>query len=107
MPPPRIAIATCAGYDDLKVDDELLREAFAERGAEARSVVWNEDDPGWDGYDLCLVRSTWDYHDAYPEFLEWTRKVETAIALRNPAELIAWNSEKTYLRELADAGVST
>lgn len=107
MPSPRIAIATCTGYDDLKVDDELLREAFAERGAEARSVVWDGADPGWEEFDLCLVRSTWDYHDAYPEFLAWTRKVEAATALRNPAELIAWNSEKTYLRELAEAGVPT
>ena len=107
MPRPRIAIATCAGYDDLKVDDELLRAAFAERGAEAGSVVWDGDDPGWEDFDLCLVRSTWDYHDAYPAFLEWTRKVGAATALLNPAELVAWNSEKTYLRELAEAGVPT
>lgn len=107
MPSPRIAVATCTGYDDLKVDDELLREAFADRGAEAISVVWDGDDHDWEEFDLCLVRSTWDYHDAYPAFLEWTRKVEAATALRNPAELIAWNSEKTYLRELADAGVPT
>jgi glutathione synthase/RimK-type ligase-like ATP-grasp enzyme len=107
MPRPRIAIATCTGYDDLKVDDELLRGAFAERGAEARSVVWDGDDPGWEEFDLCLVRSTWDYHDAYPEFLAWSRRVGAATALRNPAGLIAWNSEKTYLRELADAGVPT
>lgn len=105
MPRPRIAIATCTGYDDLKVDDELLREALVARGAEAKSVVWDGPDPGWDGYDLCLVRSTWDYHDAYPEFLEWTRTVEAATTLRNPAKTIAWNSEKTYLRELEQAGV--
>jgi glutathione synthase/RimK-type ligase-like ATP-grasp enzyme len=107
MPRPRIAIATCAGYDDLKVDDELLREALAARGAEAESVVWDGPDPGWDGYDLCLVRSTWDYHDKHEDFLDWTRQVEAATALRNPAELIAWNSEKTYLRELAEAGAPT
>jgi glutathione synthase/RimK-type ligase-like ATP-grasp enzyme len=107
MPRPRIAIATCAGYDDLKVDDAMLREALAARGAVAESVVWDGPDPGWGGYDFCLVRSTWDYHDAYPEFLEWTRTVGAATALRNPAELIAWNSEKTYLRELAEAGVPT
>ena len=107
MPRPRIAIATCAGYDDLKVDDRLLRESFAERGAEASGVVWDGPNPGWERFDLCLVRSTWDYHDAYPEFLEWTRTVAAATALRNPAELIAWNSEKTYLRELGNAGVPT
>lgn len=105
MPHPRIAIATCAGYDDLKVDDELVREALAARGATAEPVVWDGPDPGWDAYDLCLVRSTWDYHDAYPEFLRWARTVGAATALRNPADVIAWNSEKTYLRELERAGV--
>ncbi|HEU5062985.1 MAG TPA: hypothetical protein VFT79_07510 [Solirubrobacterales bacterium] len=107
MARPRIAIATCSGYADLKVDDELLREALAERGCEAASVVWDEARTDWGGFDLCLVRSTWDYHEKHPEFLAWTRAAEAATALRNPAELIAWNSEKTYLRGLAEAGVPT
>ncbi|HET8955556.1 MAG TPA: hypothetical protein VFN18_07850 [Solirubrobacterales bacterium] len=105
MPRPRIAIATCSGYDDLKVDDALLREALAARGAEAESVVWDDPEADWDGYDLCLVRSTWDYHDKHGEFLGWTRTVAAATALRNPAATVAWNSEKTYLRELEQAGV--
>jgi glutathione synthase/RimK-type ligase-like ATP-grasp enzyme len=107
MPRPRIAIATCAGFPDLKGDDELLREALRERGCEAESVVWDEEGADWSGTDLCLVRSTWDYHDKYGEFLEWTRRVEAATALHNPAELIAWNSDKRYLRQLAEAEVAT
>jgi len=107
MPGPRIAIATCADYADLKVDDELLGEALQARGCEAVSVVWDRDRVDWPGVDLCLVRSTWDYHEKYAEFLEWTRRVEAATALHNPADLIAWNSDKTYLRELAEVGVPT
>jgi glutathione synthase/RimK-type ligase-like ATP-grasp enzyme len=105
MSSPRIAIATCAGYADLKVDDELLREALEERGCEARAVIWDEDGTDWEGFDLCLVRSTWDYHEKHREFLAWARRVEAAAALRNPADVIAWNSEKTYLRQLAEGGV--
>jgi len=59
----------------------------------------------WSAFDLCLVRSTWDYHDKHAEFLAWARRVEAASALQNPAELIAWNSDKTYLRELSNRGV--
>jgi glutathione synthase/RimK-type ligase-like ATP-grasp enzyme len=106
MPRPRIAIATCSGYDDLKVDEELLARAFEARGAEARRVIWDAAGADWD-VDLCLVRSTWDYHDKHPEFLAWTRRVEAAASLHNPAGLIAWNSEKTYLRQLAGRGVPT
>lgn len=70
---PRIAIATCAEYDDLKADDRLLREALKARAGEARSVVWDEG-ASWEGFDLCLVRSTWDYHDKHAQFLAWTRE---------------------------------
>lgn len=107
MTQPRIAIATCADYPELKGDDALLGETLRERGCEAESVVWDEKGVEWAKFDLCLVRSTWDYHDKYDEFLTWTRRVESASALHNPANLIAWNSNKTYLRQLADAGVPT
>lgn len=107
MSGPRIAIATCAGYADLKVGDDLLREALRERGAEAASVIWDEEGVEWSGFDLCLVRSTWDYHERQGEFLDWARRVEAATALRNPAAVIAWNSDKTYLRELGAQGVRT
>jgi glutathione synthase/RimK-type ligase-like ATP-grasp enzyme len=104
---PRIAIATCAEYEDLKIDDRLLREALEARGAETRSLVWDEGATDWEDFDLCLVRSTWDYHDKHEQFLAWARRVEAATALQNPAGLIVWNSEKTYLRELDEAGVPT
>ncbi|HEY3435810.1 MAG TPA: hypothetical protein VGK41_09175, partial [Solirubrobacterales bacterium] len=107
MSPPRIAIATCAAYPQLKGDDELLCEALRRRGCEAASTVWDEDETAWGELDLCLVRSTWDYHDKHDEFLAWVRRVEAATALHNPADLIAWNSDKRYLRELAEAGVPT
>lgn len=107
MSSPRIAIATCAAYPELKGDDELLCAALRQRGREAGLAVWDDDAVDWAGYDLCLVRSTWDYHDKYEEFLAWTRRVEAVAELRNPADLIAWNSDKRYLRELAEAGVPT
>jgi glutathione synthase/RimK-type ligase-like ATP-grasp enzyme len=105
MSSPRIAIATCAAYADLKADDELLREALQARGAEARPVVWDEEGVEWGEFDLCLVRSTWDYYEKHREFLDWAEQVEAPSALRNPADLIAWNSDKSYLRELSQDGV--
>jgi glutathione synthase/RimK-type ligase-like ATP-grasp enzyme len=107
VPSPRIAIATCAAYPELKGDDEALCAALRQRGCEAELVVWDEEGTDWGGFDLCLVRSTWDYHDKYEDFLAWTRRVEAATALHNPADLIAWNSDKRYLRELAEVGVPT
>lgn len=107
MPRPRIAIATCTGYADLKVDDELLRKDLEERGCEVAPVVWSERRTDWDDFDLCLIKSTWDYHLEYDGFLRWAQQVEAATALQNPAKLIAWNSDKSYLRELGEGGART
>lgn len=126
MSRPRIAIATCADYADLKVDDELLREALEARGVEAAMVVWDSAEADWDAFDACLIRSTWDYHEKHSEFLAWTRQIEAAIPphrfhpfgphrgakggndeprLWNEAGMVEWNSNKTYLRELGEGGV--
>jgi len=59
----------------------------------------------WGRFDACIVRSTWDYHDKHSEFLAWTREVAAETRLWNPPALIAWNSEKTYLRDQSEGGV--
>lgn len=107
MSRPRIAIASCTGHDGHKADEVLLREALRTRGCKAVSVPWDEPGVDWGGFDLCLVKSTWDYNRKYDEFLAWARRVEAVTVLRNPADLIAWNSDKTYLRELGERGVRT
>lgn len=98
----RIALATNAEFPDLFFDDDLLREALVARGVEAVPAVW--DDPGqdWAAYDLVVVRSTWDYTERVAEFLAWADAVPS---LANPAAVLRWNTDKTYLRGLAEAGV--
>lgn len=105
MSHPRIAIATCARHDRDKVDDRLLAEAFAARMVDPPPCVWDGEQPDWSDFDACLIRSTWDYHDKHEEFLAWTREVAAETRLWNPPELVAWNSNKTYLRQLGEAGV--
>lgn len=102
---PRIAVATCAGHDELKSDEPLLREALAERGIEAPSVRWDDPAIDWGEFAACLLRSTWDYHQKHAEFLTWAEEVAAVTRLWNPPALVAWNSSKTYLRELEEAGV--
>jgi glutathione synthase/RimK-type ligase-like ATP-grasp enzyme len=49
-----------------------------------------------------VVRSAWDYARRHDDFLAWARAVPR---LANPAEVIAWNTDKRYLGELAAVGV--
>jgi glutathione synthase/RimK-type ligase-like ATP-grasp enzyme len=53
---------------------------------------------------VVVVRSTWDYSDRRGEFLDWCARPRKLLNL--PA-VIAWNTDKTYLRELAVAGIPT
>lgn len=103
---PRIALATCAAFPHLAPDDQLLSEALAARGARPQPVIWDEA-AVWDGFEACLVRSVWDYHFKHDAFLAWARRAGAQIPLWNGPELLAWNSEKSYLRGLAERGVPT
>ncbi|TNM40470.1 hypothetical protein FHP29_10495 [Nocardioides albidus] len=92
---------------DLMPDGESggsgLVAALAARGVPARWASWSDPAVDWAAADLVAVRSTWDYHRRLPDFLAWAREVEGATSLLNGAEVFAWNADKAYLVELADA----
>lgn len=102
MTAPRIALATCSLLPQLDVDDALLLPALADRGVEVVPAVWDDADVDWDAFDLVVVRSTWDYALRRDEFIAWAARVPR---LANPAPVLAWNTDKFYLRELERAGL--
>ncbi len=56
----------------------------------------------WGEFRAVVVRSTWDYADRRDAFLEWGARPRH---LMNTVAVIAWNTDKRYLRELAAAGI--
>ncbi len=80
---------------------DVLLPAFADRGVDARWEIWDDQEVDWSS-GLVAVRSTWDYAWRREEFLAWARSVPWML---NSAELFAWNTDKSYLAELAAAGV--
>lgn len=96
-----VVIATCADLPTGDEDGDALIAALAERATPARWQVWNDPNASWSD-DLVVVRSTWDYTGDREGFLSWARSVPRLV---NPAEVIAWNSDKSYLTDLADAGL--
>ncbi len=62
------------------------------------------DDPRTEEADLVILRATWDYAARRDEFLAWTRRVPNLL---NAADVVAWNSDKRYLNDLAEAGIPT
>jgi glutathione synthase/RimK-type ligase-like ATP-grasp enzyme len=101
-----IALATCAALPDLTDDDRLLISALAARGIGAVPAVWDDDAVDWRAFAAVVIRSTWDYHLRQPRFLAWIDRLEAlGVQLINPARVLRWNAEKTYLRDLTRAGV--
>ncbi len=102
----RIAFVTHAGLPGLSTDDLLAVEELRRRGATVEPAVW--DDPGvrWSSYDRVILRSCWDYHLRLGEFLGWLDRMEReGIPLWNPAPVARGNVDKSYLRDLAAAGI--
>jgi hypothetical protein len=97
----RVCLATCEAWPELDDDGPALRAALADEGLEVDLRAWDSD-TDWDTYDLVVIRTTWDYWDRHEDYLAWTRRVPR---LANHADVVAWNTDKTYLRRLAEAGV--
>ncbi|MFF6999214.1 RimK family alpha-L-glutamate ligase [Streptomyces sp. NPDC008313] len=103
----RIALVTCRPGPDVAVDRDLpvLAEAVREAGAEAVVVCWDDPDADWSGFDLAVIRSTWDYSWRSAEFVAWAERCGADTRLANPASVVRWSTDKRYLGDLAAAGV--
>ncbi|MGZ4185762.1 MAG: ATP-grasp domain-containing protein [Solirubrobacteraceae bacterium] len=99
----RVALVTCAQLPQLGEDEPLLLHALRERGVDAQPAVWDDPAIDWAGYDLVVVRSAWDYSLRRDDFVAWAWSVPRLL---NPAEVIAWNTDKRYLAAVPRA-VST
>jgi hypothetical protein len=99
---PRIVLAGCPALPEGDGDDDGLVGALRQRGLHARWLSW--DDPQTLDADLVILRAAWDYIDRLDEFLTWTARVRNLL---NAPEVVAWNTDKRYLADLADAGVPT
>ena len=99
---PRIALATCRQLPAGDEDSGPLLAACSAAGLDAEWRIWDDPAVDWGSYDLVVIRATWDYAPRRDDFAAWAASVPR---LANPAEVVAWNTDKTYLRELAAAGV--
>jgi hypothetical protein len=101
---PHVLLASCAQARGLDDDEPLLLAALADAGLTAAAADWADPSVDWAGADVVVVRSTWDYAPRRDEFLAWAHRVEAVTRLHNPAAVLAWNTDKRYLAELAAAG---
>ena len=69
--------------------------------------VWDDDKVDWSQYDVIILKSPWDYIVKVDAFYAWLDRLsQLNILVLNPIKTIMWNSNKIYLRDLEDKGVS-
>ncbi len=104
MNPASIGFVTSTQYPNLVPDDLILARALERRGAKVFPVVWTEATPESIDCDLLVIRSPWDYHLRPADFLAWLEAANRRTRVVNPLELVRWNFDKRYLREIETAG---
>ena len=96
-----IALVTCAQLAGGE-DAQELDAALSALGMQSTWQVWNDPAVDWPALGLAILRSTWDYPRDRRAFLAWA---ESVPRLANAVDVVAWNSDKRYLGDVAAAGI--
>ena len=80
-----------------------LSKACEAAGISLEACIWDQD---FDAsvYDGFMVGTVWDYPPKQELFLNTLDRLNAIAPVWNSPALVRWNIEKTYLRELEDAG---
>ena len=105
-----ITLLTCRAYykpdnitpyiQNILLEQELLKSAFESQGLKVDITYWDNPSYEWQQTKSVLFRTVWDYFERFDEFWEWLEQVKTKTRLINSYELIKWNIDKHYLKDL-------
>ena len=102
---PECAFLTMADMGDFVNDDTPAVTLLREQGWHVDCLPWDQQ-VDWAGYDVVVIRSTWDYHERPSHFLSVLAEIDRSdTRLYNPISLVRWNLDKSYLRDLQNRGV--
>lgn len=88
-------------------DDWLAFDLLRQQGFNVEAVSWDDPAINWQKFEAIIVRSCWDYHHRPQEFRHWLDLMQTlGVRFFNPLDVIRWNMDKTYLRDLQRQGVT-
>ena len=112
-----ITLLTCRAYykpdnvtpyiQNILLEQELLKSAFEAQGLKVDITYWDNPSYEWQQTKSVLFRTVWDYFERFDEFWDWLEQVKTKTRLINSYELIKWNIDKHYLKDMSSWGIET
>ncbi|MDW3652330.1 MAG: hypothetical protein R8P61_34960 [Bacteroidia bacterium] len=94
-----IAFLTSSNFPKLTPSDKLVADYLESHGFHTELVIWDDPNLKLETYELYLVRSVWDYHKRYEEWMAFLDKLEQHNCMvQNPISVLRWNSNKSYLQ---------
>lgn len=95
-----IAFLSMDSLDGFVSDDELAIPFLNNLGFNVDTISWRQKND-WDKYEMAILRTTWDYQNDPGYFLSVLNEINSSSAiLQNDFELIKWNINKKYLKDL-------
>ncbi len=92
--------------ENVLLEDRLVLEALQEQGLRVIRKSWDDAGFDWSSTKLAVFRTTWDYFDRFDEFSKWFQSASQQTQFVNSKELIDWNIDKHYLKDLSKEGVT-
>lgn len=103
---PKVGLVTCRELPEPDPDQELLIDALRKTGLRVDLLAWDDPQADPSAFDLCVLRSCWNYYEDPGAFLTWCQTAATSSRLLNGEEVVRWNVHKGYLKQLEGAGVA-
>jgi glutathione synthase/RimK-type ligase-like ATP-grasp enzyme len=106
MPTKTIAFLSMDDLSGYVFDDDLAIPHLVALGWTVETVSWESQLADWSRFDAVIIRTTWNYQQNLPAFLDKLSLISSQTRLLNPLGTVKWNADKSYLRELTANGAT-
>lgn len=87
-------------------EHDFLLNFLQQKGLNIQRNAWSDETIDWTQFDCIVLKAPWDYVEKPIQFYQWLDEMALQnIPLLNPADIVKWNCDKHYLKEIADAGL--
>ncbi|MDA9730983.1 hypothetical protein N9U72_02680, partial [Gammaproteobacteria bacterium] len=110
-----ITLLTCRAYfkpnkitpyiANILKEEQLLKIALEKQGFSVEITHWDNPTYNWSATRAVIFRTIWDYFERFDEFCIWLEEINTQTKLINSYDLIKWNIDKHYLKDLSSWGI--